>query len=140
MMKLHILKVIPFLFIFFLLYNSCEMVQEVPYYSDKNNYIILNGIVDYIRYSDDGKTLYLRFSDLDPDFSDCPFKIVGKNLKIAQKNGIDEKMEIGDEVEFITAPRYFGDGYIVPIAGISVDGEVLLDFEQGYENYIDWIG
>ena len=137
-MKLHIFKVIPFLFIIFLLFNFCEMAQELPYYSDKNNYISATGIVDYIKYSDDG--LYLGFSDLDPKFSDSTFKIVGKNFKIVQENGIEEKLEIGDEVEFITAPRYFGDGYIVPIAGISVDGEVLLDFEQGYENYIEWIG
>ena len=42
-------------------------------------------------------------------------------------------------VSFMTAPRYFGDGYIMPIVEISVDGEELLSFEEGYENLLEWL-
>lgn len=39
----------------------------------------------------------------------------------------------------MTAPRYFGDGYVMPIVAISVDGEQLLDYEEGYANFMEWL-
>ena len=30
--------------------------------------------------------------------------------------------------------KYFGDGYSMPIVSISVNGEVLLSFDEGFEN------
>lgn len=56
-----------------------------------------------------------------------------------QKNNIDEQIKIGDTIQFVTAPKYFGDGYVMPIVAISVDGEVLLEFEEGYANFLKWL-
>ncbi|HIV47949.1 MAG TPA: hypothetical protein H9749_09110, partial [Candidatus Acutalibacter stercorigallinarum] len=67
------------------------------------------------------------------------FKIVGDNVQIVLENGISEKIKLGDTVEFVTAPRYFGDGYVMPIVAISVDGEQLLDYEEGYANFMEWL-
>ena len=64
---------------------------------------------------------------------------LGDNLPIAQQNGIDEKIEIGDQVSFITAPRYFGDGYVMPIVESSVNEEELLSFEAGFSNLLEWL-
>lgn len=64
---------------------------------------------------------------------------MGKNLLIVRENKIDEKIEIGDRIEFITAPKYFGDGYVMPIAEITVNGEKLLAFEEGFPNFLDWL-
>ena len=50
-----------------------------------------------------------------------------------------QKVQLGTTVSFMTAPRYFGDGYIMPIVEISVDGEELLSFEEGYENLLKWL-
>ena len=110
------------------------------YYSQKNNYINAIGIVSHISYNEDKTALYLGFSDLTPQFDDNSFKIVGDNLPIVQEKGIDEKIKIGDQVDFITAPRYFGDGYVMPIVEISVNEEELLGFEEGFTNLLKWLG
>ena len=48
-------------------------------------------------------------------------------------------MKEEDEVVFITAPRHFGDGYVMPIVAISINGESLLDFNDGYANLMNWL-
>lgn len=129
--------IIPiFLFLIISCLNSNKMRK---YYAEKSNYLPASGTVSYIRYSDDGTALYIAFSELDPEFDDTCFKIVGNNLPTVQEKGIDEKIAVGDTVEFISAPRYFGDGYVMPIVGITANGEVLLEFEQGYDNLLLWL-
>lgn len=118
---------------------SCNPIKEKEYYKDKSNYIKATGTIDFINVVEDDAEMYLGFCDLNPKFDDTCFKIVGKNFEIVKNNGIVSKIEIGDEVEFITAPKYFGDGYIMPIVAISINGESLLDFEDGYENFQDWL-
>lgn len=119
--------------------TSCTATKMRDYYSQKNNYINATGIISHISYNKDKTALYLGFSDLTPYFDDNSFKIVGDNLLIVQKKGIDEKIKIGDPVDFITAPRYFGDGYVMPIVEISVNSEELLDFEEGFINLLKWL-
>lgn len=109
------------------------------YYSQESNYVNATGIVTHIAYDEDEPALYLGFSDLNPEFDDINFKIVGDNLSIVQENGIDEKIEIGDRIDFVSAPRYFGDGYVMPIVEISVNEEKLLDFDKGFENLLNWL-
>lgn len=138
---LNVKRVIAGIFLLSLigLSTSCSTIRMRKYYSDKDNYITATGIVTHISYNDDKTALYLGFSDLNPQFDDNSFKIVGKNLPIVERNGIDEKIKIGDQVDFITAPRYFGDGYVMPIVGISLNEEELLDFEEGFANLLDWL-
>ena len=121
------------------LLTSCTTIKMKNYYSQKSNYINATGIVTHISYNEDKSALYLGFSDLNPKFDDNSFKIVGDNLPIVQQNGIDEKIEIGDQVDFITAARYFGDGYVMPIVEISVNEEELLNFEDGFANLLKWL-
>jgi len=116
--------------------NAC-ITNQREYYSNRDNYINVSGIIDHIKYNEDSSALYIGFTELSPTLDDNNFKLVGENLKIAQANGIDSKLQIGDRVTFITAPKYFGDGYVMPIASITVDGEVLLEFEEGYANLQD---
>lgn len=120
--------------------TSCTTTKMRDYYSQKNNYINAIGIVSHISYNEDKTALYLGFSDLTPQFDDNSFKIVGDNLPIVQEKGIDEKIKIEDQVDFITAPRYFGDGYVMPIVEISVNEEELLGFEEGFTNLLKWLG
>lgn len=119
--------------------TSCTAGKMKDYYAQKSNYVNATGIVTHISYNEDRSALYLGFSDLNPQFDDNSFKIVGDNLPIVQQNGIDEKIEIGDQVDFITAARYFGDGYVMPIVEISVNEEELLSFEDGVPNLLKWI-
>lgn len=118
---------------------SCSSAKQSKYYSQRENYISVTGTVSHIKYNEDRTALYVAFSEMSPVLDDKNFKIVGENLKIAKANKIDDKLKVGEEITFITAPRYFGDGYVMPIVAISINGEVLLDFEVGYENLLDWL-
>ncbi len=119
--------------------TSCTAGKMKDYYSQKSNYVNVTGILTHISYNEDRSALYLEFSDLNPQFDDNSFKIVGDNLPIVQQNGIDEKIEIGDQVDFISAARYFGDGYVMPIVEISISEEELLSFEEGASNLLKWL-
>lgn len=118
---------------------SCNSSQKIEYYSKREHYISVTGTVSHVKYNEDSTALYVGFSELSPVLDDTCFKIVGDNLEIVQTNQIDDKLKIGEEIIFITAPRYFGDGYVMPIVAISVNGENLLEFEEGYENLLDWL-
>ena len=48
-------------------------------------------------------------------------------------------IKIGDRVVFSSAQRYFGDGYVMPIVQLDVNGEELLSFEEGYHNLLSWL-
>lgn len=118
---------------------SCHSLEKLEYYSQKDNYINVSGTVSYINYNEDLSTLYIDFSSLSPVLDDTCFKIVGENLQIVKSKDIDKKLKIGESVTFITAPRYFGDGYVMPIVGMTVGGEELLNFDEGYENLLNWL-
>lgn len=116
--------------------SSCSSTKR--YYSKRENYINAVGTLTYLAYNDDSSALYLGFSELSPKFDDTCFKIVGENMHVVKKRDIDSKIKIGDRVEFITAPKYFGDGYVYPIVALSVNGECLLVFEEGFSNLLEF--
>ena len=89
--------------------SACSSTKMKKYYMEKDNFINATGTIRHISYNDDNSALYLGFSDLSPSFDDNSFKIVGDNLSIVQKNNIDEQIKIGDTIQFVTAPKYFGD-------------------------------
>lgn len=121
------------------LLTSCLSIRYRIYYPVKDNYIEVSGVVIYMKYNKDHTELHIAFSDMDRKLDDRSFEIVGENLRIVEKNGIDDKIKIGDRVTFITAPKYFGDGYVMPIVAISANGESLLDFDEGFKNFMDYL-
>lgn len=117
---------------------SCKMTKkEQEYYQDKNNYIEATGTVTHVKYNENSTILYLGFSGLTPGFDDNSFKIVGGNVSILKSNNVE--IELGDKLTFITAPKYFGDGYIMPIVALWKDDECLLDFETGFSNFQSYL-
>lgn len=124
-----------------LAFAGCDKSKLREYYKEKSNYDVIHGEIKHIEYSDDRKTLFLDIGNMDHNLKyDFTFKICGKNLPVVQEKGIDSRLKVGDTVNFTTALRYFGDGYSMPIVAITVDGEELLSFEEGYENLMDWLG
>ena len=121
------------------LLTSCISIRYRIYYPVKDNYIEVSGVVIYMKYNKDHTELHIAFSDMDRKLDDRSFEIVGENLRIVEKNGIDDKIKIGDRVTFVTAPKYFGDGYVMPIVAISANGESLLDFDEGFKNFMDYL-
>ena len=137
--SLNFIIIIITLCILLVLLCSCNSSEIIKYYSQKENYISVTGTVSSIKYNEEATALYIDFSELSPVLDDTCFKIVGENLEIAKTNKIDGKLKIGEQITFITAPKYFGDGYVMPIVAISISGENLLGFEEGYENLIAWL-
>ena len=121
------------------LFSSCEKKRMLDYYFQEDNYITVSGTLTHIKYSDDSTILYLGFSNITEGFvSSADFEFVGENLNIVRQNGIDEKLEKGKIIEFVTAPGCWGDGYIYPIVEITIDGETLLEFEEGFPNFLEY--
>ena len=105
------------------------------YYSDQANFVERCAVVTHIQQSDDGK-IYMEVEQPD-GFSDVCFKLDGASSKIAKDNGFITEVQVGDEITFISAPRYFGDGYVYPIVSLFKEGKVYLSFDVGYENLMN---
>lgn len=118
---------------------ACQSTQKAEYYAQKDNYVTATGTVAHISFDEDSQALYIDFSALTPTFDDTCFKIVGKNYDCVKERGIKELLNVGDTIEFVTAPKYFGDGYVMPIVSISANGETFLAFDEGYTNLIAFI-
>ena len=104
------------------------------YYINKDNYITVSGKINYLNYAESG--LYIAFTDLSEALDDSQFKIIGENYELILERGAKEHLTIGMIATFITAPKCFGDGYVMPIVSLSVDGVVFLEFEEGYNNFL----
>ena len=134
--KAVMIIMVPIVLVVTFLLPSCvvSQVQRAQYLSDPSNYISITGVVKVIDYSDDKKTLYILFDTTKPKLDSTLFVLDGSNLLIAQNNGIDSLLQVGDEIELITAPKYFWDGYEYPIAALESNGIVFLDFATGFNN------
>ena len=115
-----------------------KLISTLTIFVGGSLYLIIHGI-SHIKYDDASSELFIGFSDMSPDLDDINFNIIGENLVIVCKNGIDNKLKIGKRISVVSAPRYFGDSYVYPIVSITVDGECLLDFEVGYQNLLHWL-
>lgn len=117
--------------------NGCYQAKEKAYYSDKNNYICGDAVVDNIIFDEENHRLYFWLSEIDDAYQDCTFKVEGKSVDVLIGSSLLEKIDIGSKITFISAPRYFGDGYCMPIVALSYNGDELLSFNVGYENLLE---
>lgn len=117
-----------------LVITGCYEIHEKKYYSDVNNFITEEAVVDNIIYDADGGDIVLWLSDIHDSYQSSAFMIKGENFQVVMDREILNKIKIGDVITFTSAPGYFGNGYFMPIVAISISGEELLGFEVGYEN------
>ena len=118
---------------------GCDRVEKKNYYSDKSNYITITATVDNIFLDEENNAVYLWLLPNTPDvYFDNTFKIVGDNVGVFITNGGLELIKIGKTITFTSAPRYFGDGYVMPIVSVIFEDNVMLDFDVGYANLIKW--
>ena len=110
---------------------------EKEYYMDVNNYITEEAVVDSIKYDKKIEYIGFRLSEISDAYQGERFIIEGENLDIVLANGILEKIEPNSVIEFTSAPAFFGNGYLMPIVQLSVNGETLLSFEEGYANLLE---
>ena len=127
------------LFILVLSLSSCtQKGKKVEYYSNEENYIEVSGTINHVVFNDESQSLYIGFSNLSETLDDICFKIVGENYSIIIRE-FKNYVEIGKVATFITAPRYFGDAYVMPIVSLSIDGTQLLEYEEGLSNFLVWL-
>ncbi len=135
-------KSVPFLVILILLLittSSCTKANDkFDYYSNEENYIEVTGTIDHVVFDDENQTLYLEFSNLSKSLDDNCFKIVGDNYSIIVEN-FKEHIKVGESATFVTAPKYFGDGYVMPIVSFSLNDTCLLEYENGILNFLAYL-
>lgn len=130
---------ISFLFCSCGILTSIEKEQLIWHYSDKNNFIECTGEVTHVNFSNQNG-LFLEIEGIKPDiFSDTSFEIRGYNIDIVKSNNICDEICVGDVITFVSDPEYFGDGYIMPIVGLSKGNKVYLDFDVGYDKYMSYL-
>ena len=110
----------------------------LSYYEKTDRYVTTAGTVTYISNSEEWG-LNLAINDTTVPFAATSFVIDGENQRIVLEKGILDMLQVGDRVEFISNGWYAGDGYSMPIVGICIDGQWLLEFEEGYENLLEHI-
>lgn len=111
-----------------------EKTRMKNYYSDKTNYIEAEGTITDLEYAEGDELLILWFDEnISPEntFTGRKFLIQGENLLKIKAAGFDERVEVGSFVEFVTVPAALY-GYARPIVSLTVDDEILLEFEEGY--------
>ncbi|MBE6922572.1 MAG: hypothetical protein E7465_05240 [Ruminococcaceae bacterium] len=134
-----IIMLILFGTLMYIVFLSTPVRPRLEYYSQEGNYITATGTVCHLGWSSDQSYVCLAFEDIPDEYSDPNFVIEGENLRILMENGFAEKVQLGTQVVYISAPRYFWDGYAMPIVALEVDGESLLTFEEGKANLLELI-
>lgn len=132
-----------FTLIFALLLSACDFNgplrnKMVEFFSDDNNYETLTGVVVEKSYSEMYSTelvikltsksqkLPLYTSDSDALFN---FHYLGDSKDI----------QLNDVLTITTSLWSFYNGDSCPIVALEKDGAVLLEFEQGKADYLEWI-
>lgn len=118
---------------------SCKTMtqREKEYYSDQENFMTIEGTLQFINVTDNNMIyLGIEFLESNTVFSDDCFKLNVKNSKIVQELHFTENVQIGDRITLISAPKYFGDGYVYPIVELFADEKTYLEFEEGYQNFM----
>ncbi len=112
--------------------------KEKNYYSDQSNFITITGTIYSVEKSSADTYWRIEFQDAvgidDGKNYSGDYRLTGENLEIALANGLEKNVRAGKTVEFVTAPRVFGDGWKPPIVSITIDGICFLTFEDGYKN------
>ena len=103
-----------------------KMIEK---YSDNQNYVTLVGeIIDF-----NGNNVVIKCVELTDyiSYEDefCDFYIYSEYVV---------ELQVGEQIEFTTVPFHFYNGHKLPIVELKTDENILLSFEDGKENLIDW--
>ena len=120
-------------------FNASLRNRMLEYYSDDSNYSELRGIISSFEQKAHSKEwrFYIRITS-----ENHGFPILTNGEQSFQLNYYSEEsqaLSVGDEVVFISAPMHFYNGHDLPIVAIKKDDEILLDFEGGKADYLEWI-
>lgn len=120
---------------------SCEYTwkyREEKYYSNKANFVNVTATVEKITYSEEYGKFYIHVDNISSVsvFSDDCFVIRHTSSQRLTNTNFLLKIQAGVEISFMAAPRYFGDGYCVPIVQLIIGDVTYLDFETGWNDLL----
>lgn len=99
-------------------------------YSDNQNYVTLSGVI--IEYS--GNDIIIECEELKTYIT---YEDEICNYYIYSEETLD--LNVGDIIEFVTVPFHFYNGHKLPIVELKINGNTLLDFDDGKDNLIYWV-
>ena len=104
--------------------------QMIEKYSDNQNYVTLSGEIVEIN----GRNVIIKCEDLNEyiGYEDelCDFYIYAEQII---------ELSPGQQIDFVTVPFHFYNGHKLPVVEVKVNGNVLLTFEEGKANLIEWV-
>lgn len=100
-------------------------------YSDNQNYITLSG--EIVEYNDNNR-IVIKCKDLQSYLS---YQNELCTYQIFSSQPLD--LQVGSKIQFVTVPFHFYNGHRLPIVELSIDGNSLLNFDEGKANLIDWV-
>ena len=120
--------------------DSAKLKKMQKYYNNSDNYIVMQGQIITLRYyrESDSIVLHIDIDEPNPNF----VKDYETDYYVFEiKNWTNMRFDIneGDVIGFASAPHYFFDGQKLPIMQIYKDGNEILTFEKGRDNYLTWI-
>jgi len=139
LLKAVLVGIIALIAVCWLLFSGIELLwkaQEYKYYAQEENFVEVTGEVEHLAWNEEEERVAFSLTSRPEGFVEATFDIEGDSFYIVADKGGAEHLKVGAVVTFMAAPRYFGDGYIVPAASLTVDGVELLSFEEGYENLL----
>lgn len=123
------------LLLFIAILSSCKVSSHtikkmIEKYSDDQNYVALSGEVMEF----DENNVIIKCKELNNyiSYEDelCDYYIFS-----------DQIMELsrGDQIDFVTVPFHFFNGHRLPIVGLKMDGDTLLNINDGKANLMKWV-
>ena len=120
-------------------FNAPLRNKMLNYYNQDENYSQLIGVVKAMEYFEESERLFIEI-----DFStenDFPENAVTGYGEFVLIGGLVDESDlcIDDTITFLSAPMYFYNGHQLPIVYLEKEGEILLPFDEGKEEYLNWI-
>ena len=132
--KFRVFALVVFLiaaFVFALTYTP----KEFFYYRSDENYVTVDAEVEGSAYSSKNATFSVWFPSFSRELGVPPerltFRILAANLPEEMFSALEDALRPSSRIRFRTAPRYFGDGYLVPIVAVETDGQTVLPEDVG---------
>ena len=143
-MKTKIILAIVFCIVFLLIIGliafsvftlSCGLLENkmCEYYSDDNNYQQVRGVVTE---TVNEHVIVVEILSDSEDFIKYGNKV---QFEICSNESVGRQIMVGDNIEFISAPKYFYNGNKLPIVQIVLDDIEYLDFLDGKEFLLEKI-
>ena len=111
--------------------------QEKDFYADRNSFENISGIYKQIDRIGDELFFTLESVESDYEFRSLSFSLTDRQHELLINNGFFDEIHGGDEVTIIVAYGYFSPRVYIPLAGISANGKVYLDFDTGWESLME---